>query len=505
MTNLNFRFIPEKSYKKKCLLIYPGTLKIQVKRLPLSLLYLAESLLSIHHYEPIILDLQVDRFHPVFLKDVVCVGISTLTGKQIMYALKIAEKIKEINPNIPIIWGGIHPILTCQQTIKHPLVDYVVFGEGEETIKHLVQALDNGNKVDKILGVAHKQGEKVIINPPRPFINFNKYNNLPYDLLSISKYPTSNRFEYQSSRGCPYGCLFYYNKQFNFFRWRFKDSKIVIDELEKIKKIFNPTYLFLVDDEFFINKKRAFDIIKGLIERNIIFKWKPAVRIDMINTFTEEEFTLLEKSGCFELALGAESGSNRILKLIRKRITNKDIYESAKKSLHTKITPQYSFMSGFPTETKDELDETLNCIDQLWKINKKIKVNGLFLATPFPGTDLFNIVSKMKEYKVPDSLEEWGQIDLVYPKQSFAYIPDDLYKNFKIYNVIVQFIFLWMQSTSFLKVFKNINSLKYYKFFLFKILFFGFYLIFKFRWKKKFIKFPIDIVIMRNTLSKISS
>ena len=265
--------IIHKKFNKKVLLIYPANIKTITKRIPLALLYLAESLLT-KNYDPIILDLQVDNFNPIMLKDILCVGITTLTGPQILYGLKIAETIRAINPNIPIIWGGIHPSITYEQTIQHPLVDYIVYGEGEVTFLELVEAIDKKSKINQIPGVVYKEAGKIIVNTPRPFINFNKYNTLPYDLLSLSKYQTMDRFEYQSSRGCPFGCIYCYNKKYNFFKWRHKDSKIVLDELETIKNRFHSIILNLVDDEFFINKQRAFEIIKGMIERNIIFKWR---------------------------------------------------------------------------------------------------------------------------------------------------------------------------------------------------------------------------------------
>ena len=451
------------------------------------------------------LDLQVDYFRPEMLKSVVAVGISSLTGKQISYGLDVAKLIRKLNPDIPIVWGGIHPSTMAEQTIKNPFVDYIVYGEGETTFPILLNALTNKKSLNKIEGIVYQVGSKIIINKPRPFINFNKYNKLPYNLLDLSKYKTNERFSYQSSRGCPFGCLFCYNKKFNLFKWRSKDSKIVLDELEYIKKTFNPRYLFFIDDEFFINKKRTFNIIKGIVERNLNFIWKSSVRIDMINRFTEDEITLLEKSGCFELTIGAESGSNRILKFVNKNIEIADTFQSAKKLLNSRIIPQYSFMGGFPGETLEEFHMTLDAIDKLWKINKNIKVNGLFVPTPFPGTDLFNIVSKIKDYQLPQTLEEWGNVNINFlmNRKNFPYLSRTFLQEIQNYSTIIRFLFLWSHSSSFIKNKNNKNTLKYYKFILFLITFYPFYLIIKFRWTHKFVKFPIDLNIIKNIFLKI--
>src|SRR5208283_1155620 len=118
----------------------------------------------------------------------------------------------------------------------------------------------------------------------------------------------------------------------------------------------------------------------------------------------------------------------RILKFIKKNITHNDILQSAKNTLVTKILPKYSFIAGFPTETKEEFHETLQIFDELWEINKKIQILGIFIAVPFPGTDLYDIVLKEKSYKLPQTLKEWSKLDFAYPNRNILYLSPDLYQ-----------------------------------------------------------------------------
>jgi radical SAM superfamily enzyme YgiQ (UPF0313 family) len=468
--------------------------------MPLPILYLGESLIK-NRYEPILLDMQVDEFSPSILDGVELVGISTLTGQQIKYGISVAEQVRLYNPNIPIVWGGIHPTLMPEQTMESSLVDYVIRGEGEESFPQLIKALQTGIDLNTVPGLVYKQDDKICLNEKSPFINFNNYNNLPYNLLSLSKYQTSTRMEYQSSRGCPYGCLFCYNRDFNKFKWRAKDAKIVLDEIQEIKEQFNPTYLTIEDDEFFINKERAKQIMQGMVDRKLNFLWKTSIRIDTINSYDNDMLDLFDKSGFMEFATGAESGSNSTLSLIKKQINRDEILASARKLQQITTTPQYSFMTGFPGETVQDLRETINCIDEIWKINKKIKVNGLFFATPFPGTGLYDLACS-NGYKPPKTLEEWANLSFASSYKVAPYVDEEFKLLFIVFSLIVKFKFLWMLSESFLQNRTNRSTLKYWAFSAFHILFTPFKFIFDIRWKTRNVAFPIDIFLVRYILEK---
>jgi anaerobic magnesium-protoporphyrin IX monomethyl ester cyclase len=484
----------------KILLIYPANSNTITKRMPLPILYLGEALIK-HGYEPILLDMQVDVFSPSILDGVKFVGISTLTGQQIKYSISVAEQIRKLQPNVPIVWGGIHPTLMPEQTMESPLVDYVIRGEGEESFPQLIKALQTGIDLSTVPGLVYKQDNKMCLNQKSLFINFNKYNNLPYDLLSLSKYQTSIRMEYQSSRGCPYGCLFCYNRDFNKFKWRAKDANIVLDELQAIKERFNPTYLTIEDDEFFINKKRAEQIMQGMVERKLCFRWKTSIRIDSINSYDNDMLDLFDKSGFMEFATGAESGSNDTLLLIKKQINKDEILASARKLQQITTTPQYSFMTGFPGETVQDLRKTLDCIDELWKINKKIKVNGLFFATPFPGTGLYDLACS-NGYQPPKSLEGWSALSFAESYKVVPYISEEFKRLFIVFSLIIKFKFLWMLSESFLQNRANRSTFKYWAFLIFHILFTPFKLIFNLRWKMRSVALPIDVFLVRLLLEK---
>jgi hypothetical protein len=150
------------------------------------------------------------------------------------------------------------------------------------------------------------------------------------------------------------------------------------------------------------------------------------------------------------------------------------------------------------------LKQTLDCIDTVWKINKDVKVNGLFFATPFPGTELFEL-AKIHGYVPPQSLGAWGDIDFILSYRNVPYIPNAFKKDLTVYAFIIRFRYLWMHTASFLKNKKNMKTSKYWSFFLFRILFKPIDILFTIRWKNRMTIFPIDIAFARSVLSKIAA
>jgi len=165
---------------QKVLLIYPGS-KSMGMSFALGLMYIAKTLQNMR------IDVKVFHFgmqslNELPLDDYLFAGISMLTGDFITNGLIIARKIKNFNNSIPIVLGGVHPSLLPEQSLRNELVDIVVIGEGEETVKELAAALISGSPLSGIKGLAYKDKEKnIFVNPPRER-SFSRY------LLICSRY-----------------------------------------------------------------------------------------------------------------------------------------------------------------------------------------------------------------------------------------------------------------------------------------------------------------------------
>lgn len=335
------------------------------------------------------------------------IGFSVFTGGGIRDIVLMCREIKRIS-NIPIVWGNAHPSLTPEQCLKEPCVDIVVFGEGEETVVELAKAIEKGEDLKNIKGIGYKEQGTVKFTGARPFIqNLDRYK-ADWELIDISKYirPYWNLkrvLPFVTSRGCPHDCSFCYNLVFNKRRWRSHSIDFVALEIERLKSEYSIDGIRFWDDNFFVNKERAFEIAE-----RIKLPYFAETRIDYIN---EDFAKKLKETGCRELLFGLESGSSRILKLINKGFTVEDTLKAVK--ILTKFeTPDRiggSIIIGYPTETKDEFLQTMKLVTQILEINRKAEFTaGLYL--PYPGTPSYELAIK-QGFNPPQKTEEWDALD----------------------------------------------------------------------------------------------
>jgi len=157
------------------------------------------------------------------------------------------------------------------------------------------------------------------------------------------------------------------------------------------------------DDEFFIYLKRSIELLTHLKKLNI--RWETSVRIDSILRMDDDFLVLMEESGCIKLEIGVESGSNRILKLMNKKITRNNTIEANRKLAKYDLNIMFLFMIGFPTETLEDMKKTVSLALQLKRENKRARVSHFSMFTPFPGCELHDLAIQYG-LKPPDCLEK---------------------------------------------------------------------------------------------------
>lgn len=421
------------------------------------------------------------------------VGLSVMT-MQVSSALKISKLIKELDPQMPLVWGGVHSTLFPEQTVNHPLVDIAVFGEGEQTLLEIVGAFENKSGFKNILGLAYQDNGKIIINKPRPFLKIDDIPLPNWSLLAMEILANVSLIPTHTSRGCPHQCAFCINS-ITCNKWRGYSAELVLKDLEIIKQqlYFQGKPMRFWDENFFTDIQRAKTIIHGMIEKNLIIPWETTVRVDYIrNDLIDGDFLgLLKKSGCYLLSYGGESGSERVLKKINKGIKPEQIIYSAKQTLNQGIIPQYSFMVGLPGETKKDIYQTIKLIDRLVKLSPQIQILGPQTFRPYPGSVLFQeCVSS--GWSAPDSLDDWAKVvenELNYlSPRNFPWVKNiDLVESLEAY---VRFGAHTIKSA----LGSTVKANKIVKLF--------FILLCQLRWKLKFFKWPIEFKIARRAVTK---
>lgn len=380
--------------------------------LPLSLLSAAK--LVAQEYEVKIIDQRLTENWKKALrreleKRPLLVGVTCMLGPQVEFARLVGEEVKKIAEDIPVVWGGPHASVLPEQTLKDETVDIIVVGDGEETFFKLADALAKKSSLKKVPGIYFKRNGEIFSTPPAPQVDLNEMPDIPYQLVDVKHYLPRRgdvpALDMETSRGCPFKCRFCYNPSYNRGRWRALKAEIVLERIARIKTEYGIKGIWFVDDEFFIDLNRARRIIQGLMGMNLSWTIQ-GVTVRSVMAMDDKYLEMLEKSGCEQLNIGAESGSARILKEVNKGIAPKDILAVNKKLKPYKIIPWFYFMVGFPGETKSDLDKTIKLVLRLLRENPKAKVSGIGCFTPYPGTSLFEEAKKYG-YQPPESLLGW--------------------------------------------------------------------------------------------------
>jgi anaerobic magnesium-protoporphyrin IX monomethyl ester cyclase len=407
--------------RKRILLVQPkvGSWEFiqSTPMLPLALLSISSYLDG--DYDIKIIDQRINPRWAATLKeelgkgDVLCVGVSTMTGPQIGYALE-ATKIVKGSSNVPVVWGGIHPSILPEQTISHPLIDIVVAGEGEFAFRDLVHALERKEPHADIQGVWTKKHGNPRGSMAGGPDDINELPRLPYQLVRLADYISFDRdghkkFPVKTSRGCPYRCTFCHQTSNYRKKWRAFTPDRVLEELEMVKNEHGIQHFQIVDDNFFVDANRAHEILKRIAAK----KWKDTVftingtRVSDIIRLKEETLKLLAEIGCYELQIGLESGSQRVLDHMKKDITLSQVFEANERLKRYKIPRYYELVSGFRDETIEDMGQTAQIILKLSDGDSDVFFSPLECLTPYPGTEVYAQAVEAG-MKFPDSLEGWS-------------------------------------------------------------------------------------------------
>ena len=337
-----------------------------------------------------------DDTHPVwqeikteiirFAPDIV--GLSVLTPKA-PAAFKIARIAKSIHPSVKIIAGGQQPTLLPEEMLACPEIDFVVRGEGEETAGELIDAFSSGTSDhSSIRGISFVHDGKIFHTPERQLLD--QLDSLPFParelLLYLETFTPVQLSMVMASRGCPYRCGFCSSQNMWTRQVRFRSIKNVLQEIKYLKETYGVKNITFMDDSFTINKKRVLDFCTALIDEQMDITWSCLTRVNII---TDDIIRVMKKAGCTKVDIGIESGNQRVLDLIHKDITLDEVRQATRVLRRNSMFWSGFFMFGLPTETEQEVLDTLHFLRELRPGWANISV-----FTPYPGTPLFNLAQQ---------------------------------------------------------------------------------------------------------------
>ena len=361
------------SKPKKILLITPpyhsGVVESAGVWLNVAFVYLAGSLRQAG-YEPVIYD-AMSHWHTYDdigqrIKDERpdVVGTTAFTA-EIVDALKVLKLAKEVDPRITTIIGNVHPTYCYDEILRtadNP-VDYVVMGEGEQTVVELMQCLSSGGDPEKVRSIAYARGSQVVVTPPRPFNHDLDSLPLAWDLVDWSIYTYKPMKDsvlaiVSSSRGCSQRCSFCSQQLFWKRHWRGRSPENFVGELEYLRDTFGVNVVMLADETPTLDRKRWERILDLLIERKVGTKLLMETRVDDI--IRDED--IMEK---YRLALvdhiyvGVEATTQATLDSFNKNIKVEDSKRALDLINAQDIVSETSFVLGMPDDTPESMARTL--------------------------------------------------------------------------------------------------------------------------------------------------
>ncbi len=318
------------------------------------------------------------------------------------YAYWLLSEIRRTNPQAKLVLGGNLTTSIPELVMNRFKPDIMVIGEAESTITNLVQALQQGTPLSEVKGIWYFEGKEIKKTLPNELIK--DINTVPYpawDLFPMEAYinqPTHEsglrrRMDMISSRGCPFTCKFCYQMYGQTYRFRSPENILgEIDQLQKQYRIRNVSFL---DDHLTANPARLQKFCDALIEQKRDLTWSCLGRVDSV---APDRLKMMRKAGCTYIGFGIESGSQKMLDAMDKKVKVDRAKDAIRMARKEGISVNATFIIGFPGETRETVMETVN-------FAREVKIPlALFFANPYPGTELFNMAVKMGKIKDAEEL-----------------------------------------------------------------------------------------------------
>ena len=449
----------------KVLLVNPITRNISLSSPDLGLGYLAKALERENHPVYILdcvnLRLTFNNFEDYIASfdfDVIGFRVFSTDLFSVKKSLLIVKKRR---PDAKIILGGAHPSAFPEQTLQYfEEADFAIRGEAETGLADLIS---NFSKLDivrktQIPGLIWRNNGEIISNPPIFPEDLDSLGYPDWDLINPSNYPFQTSYLTKSkivapllmTRGCPYQCTFCSCRSVTGHKIRSHSVSYIIEEIKFLKSNFGIKEVCFIDDNFLVFKDLVSNLCEQMIKQKINIKWSCfGIRLDLLD---KEILSLMEKSGCYLLTVGIESGSQRILDHMKKKLTLDLIKEKItliKTTTHIKIIG--NFILGYPLEKEEDIYKTI-------RIAKSLPLSGanFFPFHPTPGTEIFDKLLTKKELKTIN----WNLMG----QDRRPYIPEGISKQKFTWLFVLAFLNFYMRPRIIFNVLVATRSLERLKY-----------------------------------------
>ena len=418
--------------KRRVILVNPKMCSPRAVRLPLSLLALGAALEERSEFEIVDGNVEKDVLGKVqgLLddSDATLVAVTVMPGPQIAPAIEISSMVRRHSPKVPIAWGGYFPTLYPDSAVNAPYVDFVIRGQGEDTLVELLDRLpDAGPPVDvgsaadtssvsspeamaEIRGLTWKRSGQTVHNPDRHFRPPDAYSPYPYDRLGdVGRYlrPSflgSRTAVHQAAIGCRYRCSFCGVVSMFNGHTELQGTDRLATALTTLRDKYGANAVQYYDHNFFDREETSVEVLEVLAHFQL--PWWCYGRADTLANFSIETWKLIEKSRLKMTYVGAEAASDSVLKGMKKGTRVEHTFEVARLCRAHGVIPEFSFVLGGPEDPEGEIERTFEFIKKLKAIHPTCEVI-LYFYSPTPQRDPASRDSARSGARLP-VLEKYG-------------------------------------------------------------------------------------------------
>ncbi|MEK7775796.1 MAG: radical SAM protein [Planctomycetota bacterium] len=396
----------------------PSTM--HVVQIPIGLGYLSSYLRSkLKDVEIEILDCLLKRYnHHQFSayvreKRPDIVGV-TAFSMEIESALRCCEIVKDYNKNIITVVGGPHATNEQGEVLSNRCVDFIFRSEAEVAFYEFIKEIENGRNFHKVPNLGYKENGKPLFNPIKAIENLDDLPMPDYELMHFERYPKTYIMKYYpsgcviTSRGCPFPCTYCSARQMSGDKFRSISSRNIIEEIRYLKERYHIKEFQIWDDNFTLNKKRVHDFCELLEKEKINLKWwcPNGLRLE---TLDAELIRRMKQTGLYSIAIGIESGSEKIQRDMKKNLNLEKIREVITLGNQYGIRMQGFFIIGYPTETREDILKTIQLAKEL-----PLKRASFLLFQPLAGSEIYKQLKEQGKLQGIDlSKTEYSKPSLV--------------------------------------------------------------------------------------------
>jgi len=344
-------------------------------------------------------------------------GLSATTIS-VTNAARIAARVRELVPGVVSIVGGPHASAVPERTLEaFEAFDYAIAGEGEHSLFDLLGRLEAGAPVDDVAGLARRTQGGIRANPRAPYID--DLDELPmpaWDLLpdfpyrfqpSLFSYPRTPVATVITSRGCPFSCSFC-DRSTSGRKGRMHSVDYVVRMCRHLVEL-GVKHILFVDDLFTVRKQRVAEMCEAFLQEGFGFSWSCSSHPNLLDLDT---LRLMRRAGCWQIAYGIESGSQRILDVVKREVRIPRMRETLRMTRAAGIRTKGYLMIGHPTEGIDSLEENLRFVREV-----ELDLCQITKFTPYPGTPAYPTVRQHGSFE-----ENWERMNAM----NFIFLPHGL-------------------------------------------------------------------------------